>query len=45
MAKPETSTRPNFGTTTEITPGTRTITTTRPDGTQTVETVPVQPKR
>lgn len=41
MAKPEASTRPNYGTTTEVKPGTRLITVVNPDGSQTVRQVPV----
>jgi hypothetical protein len=41
MSKPESYTRPNFGTTSDLSPATRLITVTNPDGTQTVERVPV----
>jgi hypothetical protein len=45
MSKEEALTRPNFGTSSDLSPTTRLITITNPDGTQTVERVPVgQPK-
>jgi hypothetical protein len=44
MSKPESTTRPNFGTTVEVKPGTgtRLMTVTNPDGSQTVERVPAE---